>query len=105
LSYLISVGAIHSNHGGVGARGYHAVRKGSCVTMTWGGIEIWDGLEVYWRRSTQYRTVKKGTSRAAAKFLRDVLDEKSIRGYIRLPKGWRIQRHANSKGNFPYRRH
>jgi hypothetical protein len=63
-----------------------------------------DGLQVYWRRSTQFRKVRKGTPKAAANYLQDKLDEKTDRGYIKLPKGCRIQRHAYLTGNFPYKR-
>jgi hypothetical protein len=91
LPYLINVGFISTNHGGVGARGYHVTRRGSKVVTTWGGIEIEDGLEIFWRRSTCYKKIDKRSPTLAAKHVREIVEDKSLRGYIKLPKGWRIQ--------------
>jgi len=90
MAYFVRIGPIPTNVSGVGARGYHAFRRGTDVVVIWGGVTVAPGRHFYWSQSPQRRTYQKHTVEAARCFLDQIAEERKRNKYSPLPRGSRI---------------
>lgn len=97
MAYLVRIGTIPTNKGGVGARGYHLFRRGTWVSVEWGGVLVKKGRVFVWGTPPQSRTYRCGTSaRAISRYL-EILARRIRHGYHELPPGRRIGRARTEK--------
>lgn len=97
MPYFLNVGHFTENKGGLGARGYHAFRRGCVVQVAWGGIVIHRArlVQYHWAQATLYQRIRCSSPAAAIRKLRTLIDERLLgKGYVRLPAGRRIIRTA-----------
>lgn len=92
MPYLTRVGHIPLNKTGVGARGYHVYRRGKSVRVIWGAIEVErrQTVRICWARATAQRDYRYRTESAAADALQQIVEEKELKGYVRLGVGAKI---------------
>jgi hypothetical protein len=85
VPYFVRIGAIKSNKGGVGARGYHLFRRGRIIIARWGPVVVMRGrvFRWIWRREKRYSM----RSEAAAKSSYQKLVKARSTTYDRLPAG------------------
>jgi hypothetical protein len=88
MPYFVRVGVIEQNKSGVGARGYYLSRRGTVVSVTFGGIAVLGDRSFVWAwRKPRLVTHRCRTVDLARTKYRALVDEKLREGYARLPTG------------------
>lgn len=98
MPYFVRIGPIPSNLSGVGARGYHAFRRGTTVVVEWGGVTVGPGRTrtFRWAQVPQRLAYRKRTIDAARRVLQTVQEERRRNKYSPLPRGSRIAPHRKT---------
>lgn len=89
MPYFVRIGAIQTNKGGVGARGYHLFRRGRKVIARWGAVKVMPGRRFIWiyKKEERYPFASEQVARAE---LQQLIERRS-RSYSKLPVGARIR--------------
>jgi hypothetical protein len=105
MPYLVLIGHIPENKSGVGARGYHAFRRGTKVTAVWGPIDVvrTKSVRFEWNRTTMHREYSCRSMRAAVVKLHEILAAREHEGYHQLEPGSRIFPLARAASSTPRR--
>jgi len=99
MAYFVNVGPFTSNEGRLGARGYHIMRRGNVVKVTWGGITVRRSryVQYVWRDCTSCKEHVCSSEQAAmAKREELIRQRESKEGYKRLGVEQRILKTSRS---------